>query len=158
MFRFFFVISCKSCDKLFWDLKKMQEHKPHKGRGCKTDRSQPRTRKVTKKARVCEQCGKTFSSGSNLKTHQYMIHLPEDMKTVFECFICHATFPERYKLRRHIRRHNPNLVKCNVCDAMLSTQNFARHAKSHSDVCPFSCSFCEKKFKFAIRLKVRLRL
>lgn len=112
---------------------------------------------------ICEHCGVVCSTLGNYRIHEYAKHLPEDLKTVFECYICKIIFNSNKKLKRHMITYHigKKLVQCTICNLAMNKQSLARHYKSHSDETPFVCSFskpcgtpCGKAFKFSRGLEV----
>ena len=49
---------------------------------------------------LCDHCSKTFSRGSNLKTHVKTVHMLEKL---FTCDHCSKTFSQGRSLKNHVR-------------------------------------------------------
>lgn len=124
----------------------------------------------------CEQCGKEYSSKSDLTRHiravhlklkpygcnqcdykcSYKGHLNQHIKSVhskikdFECNQCDAKFPSNGKLQRHIGAVHMELKPygCNQCDAKFSGgSHLQRHIKTvHMELKPYECNQCDAKF------------
>ncbi|XP_058464355.1 zinc finger protein 2-like [Malaya genurostris] len=129
---------------------------------------------------VCDQCGKTFSTGGALKKHSY-IHTG-DMP--FECKVCKRRLPTAHKLKEHTMRHEgiknhvcpycgqkkttrhelkvhmnyhtrEKQFTCHVCAQVFSNiGNMSRHIKIvHCGIKAFPCTFCDRSFGKAETLK-----
>lgn len=107
---------------------------------------------------MCDQCGKIFARGRNLRDHIYSQHLPKEQKSLFECYLCRETFFTRIGVKYHMAIHvGKKMVQCTVCNVMTDRRSYSRHFKSHSNIKPFSCSQCDKTFTFLQGLKVNKR-
>ena len=66
-----------------------------------------------KKAYKCSFCDKSFSQGSNLKTHQKDVHYKAKP---FKCDTCGKLFQRNNALKIHVKvQHQGIRFKCNYC-------------------------------------------
>lgn len=142
-----FSSSCFKCNKYYWDIEKLTEHV----RNHKTLQNQGDL------PLLCDVCGRTYESETLLRTH-LNIHLRAEEKPTFECFMCQKRFAMKMSLVTHMTQHSANEVEkhqCNICKRWCARKDtLKRHILTHTDVCSFQCSYCEKKFKFKNRLQV----
>ncbi|XP_030374670.1 zinc finger protein 235-like isoform X2 [Scaptodrosophila lebanonensis] len=94
---------------------------------------------------VCDQCGRTFSDGSNLKVHL----LRHTGVKNFECEQCGNKYFTHHLLNLHIRvRHKGEMpYACKFCDQRFYTSTSrCRHERIHQNKRPFVCKYCGKAF------------
>jgi len=79
----------------------------------------------------------------------------------FSCSSCQKSFPQAYRLRRHVREvhDKEKMHQCDKCDKkFFKTSSLNRHKVSvHNKIRPFSCTDCEKKFKDKSALKYHIK-
>lgn len=107
---------------------------------------------------VCNYCHKAFKIMPLLKAHmkvhafQEFYRLPEK----FECDECLLKFRTRRSLKVHIYHvHKPKneeelLSLCDSCHKTFSNhRTLERHHATHSEIKPYTCGMCQKRFKFS---------
>ncbi|XP_053578001.1 zinc finger protein OZF [Bombina bombina] len=96
------------------------------------------------KSFICSQCGKMFSSKSNLNSHE---RTHEGGKP-FICPECNRRFSLKGSLVRHLRIHTGKKpFECSECGKCFNrSANLVTHKRIHSGEKPYSCSECGKNF------------
>ncbi|GAB0092640.1 zinc finger protein 33A [Sergentomyia squamirostris] len=127
----------------------------------------------TEDIHVCPECGKKYSTSSNLARHRQTHRSLEDKKArrcphcdkVYvsmpafsmhvrthnqgcECPHCGKCFSRPWLLQGHIRTHTGEKpFKCTICSkAFADKSNLRAHIQTHSDTKPHSCTRCGKSF------------
>lgn len=71
----------------------------------------------------------------------------------FSCTKCPKSFSLKSTLEAHLRTHNPQGNKefnCQVCNSCFSSKASLKvHTALHTDTKPYTCSFCDAKFRTA---------
>ena len=75
----------------------------------------------------------------------------------FSCVSCGKSFPQAYRLRRHVREvhDKEKMYECDECEKkFFKTNSLTRHKISvHDNIRPFSCPNCVSTFKDKSALK-----
>ena len=112
------------------------------------ERSSPRLRRILPKLAVT-------------RPQEHVQESPSLEIGLHPCLICRKTFPQAYRLKRHIREvhDKEKLYRCNDCDKeFFKSTSLIRHKISlHEKVRPFGCPNCESRFKDRSALKYHTR-
>jgi KRAB domain-containing zinc finger protein len=88
----------------------------------------------------CE-CGKSFSTASNLKRHKN-----KHMSDLKKCLLCDKGYCTDYELKQHLISHGQGL-QCETCGKTFrSKAGLNSHAKEHNGIFKFLCQTCGKRF------------
>ena len=123
-------------------------------------------------AQMCGICGKIFVLASSLTHHMYThderryycdkcpyhSHFESDVKKhnithhttpQHQCMHhkCGRWFRRKSDLVLHVETHKQNVITCKFCDHTTMLQKYMKeHMKSHSDILPYQCNICNKRF------------
>ena len=95
---------------------------------------------------ACTKCPKTFQKKSNLKSH-YDVHLGEKS---YSCDKCDNRFFHSGSLNRHklVKHEKTQSYVCETCSKSFSRKDWLKtHMRGHTGESPFSCDFCDQKYK-----------
>ena len=129
---------------------------------------------------ICDTCGKTFSSRSNLNKHvvshgekqccckhcgklfHYETYLREHISSVhlkifnYQCTECGKLMKSKTGLVSHVKqfhRENNEIFTCETCGKCFKQKgNLNTHMYSHQTQRNFICEFCHKSFKYPDQL------
>lgn len=73
-----------------------------------------------------------------------------------QCTMCEKWVSSKEELKRHMKRHTDQPMKCPYCDKMSPNRLALNcHVKGvHEYQAIFKCNLCDKTFKRAVALKV----
>lgn len=104
----------------------------------------------------CDVCLKKFKTARFLYHHRRQIHELGESR-VAKCDTCGFISKGLANLRKHIKTvHDMQSIKhqCSYCPSMFKSKyNLTCHERTHSGESPYSCRFCNTKFKRAHHLK-----
>ena len=96
-------------------------------------------RGIIKSNYLCYQCGTSFTSSQEMKSHVTTNHKPCECRTCGQYF---SSFPS---LKEHEVTHSD--FKCNVCEKHFKSSSFLRnHLRVHMGENTFKCKICDKSF------------
>ncbi|XP_035679728.1 zinc finger protein SNAI2-like [Branchiostoma floridae] len=93
----------------------------------------------------CPECGKRYSTSSNLARHR-QTHRDQQDKKARKCPHCDKVYVSMPALSMHIRTHKQG-CKCPYCGKCFSRPWLLQgHIRTHTGERPFVCQICEKAF------------
>ncbi|XP_050300787.1 zinc finger protein 92-like [Anthonomus grandis grandis] len=155
---------CTECDKIFamWPTTRVHMYKEH-GMDfgmivcpvCNLFKSY-RTIQVVRhmmihseeKPFLCAQCGKTFKQLTQLKNHEVIHKVPEDLPTwtkLKKCPKCDKFLANSKILKSHIKTVHEGIKPfiCNICGHKSSRKEMLTlHIRQHTATKPFECDYC----------------
>ncbi|XP_070546228.1 zinc finger protein 25-like isoform X1 [Ptychodera flava] len=132
---------------------------------------------------LCERCGLSFKSSSNLEVHQqradcserkcrfcgkkfpyreWQEHLLNDHVTeliIYECHVCEKQFVHRGRFYHHLKGHevDGNAFNCDVCGATFgAVGSLQKHKLKHTGT-ELQCDYCEYKTHYKYQLNIHMK-
>ena len=109
---------------------------------------------------ICDNCGMTFTSKDNLKSHVLSVH---EKRLDFACKHCGKRFPTLKVLEGHVKQTHTQNVKCEICDKKISNPIELRRHKVFvhketegawlCEMCPKSAFFSKSTFEKHMKTK-----
>ena len=157
--------------KMIQDISRRDSVGTESGESCASDLDLDLDQQVRSSKFTCAECGKCYSSSSNLARHR-QTHKPEvclkqcphctkeytspaalamHLRTHTQgckCPFCGKSFSRPWLLQGHIRTHTGEKpFQCNQCNkAFADKSNLRAHTQTHSSDKPYSCGKCGKSF------------
>ena len=94
-------------------------------------------------------CNFVGISKKNLNLHARMHTMQSDKQFWYKCpkSTCSSSFESENKLKRHMRIHNNDLVKCQYCPfRYVQSNQYTNHLRTHFGIMDYKCDQCDKAF------------
>ena len=128
------MFHCSICDKGYARRDVLVEHSREQHFAVETGKNY-----------ICQWCGKIFTRGGSLWTHERNVHASEG--TLYQCDKCNKNFMTTSKLKLHQLTHNGiKKYSCEVCGKEFGqASSLGRHRPIHTGEKKHSCSYCDFK-------------
>ena len=103
---------------------------------------------------ICPLCGKGFTKNHNLMKHQNFFCSKIKKVKQFQCTQCPKRFCSTTSLNFHIKSHEAEIIKCDVCNYQSNDKfRVKNHIKAvHQQEKLFECKYCKAKYSDKYRL------
>ena len=102
----------------------------------------PELKKASEKICQCDQCGRAFSSVSQLNRHR----LGHTEERPFKCTECPKAFKTEREHKKHMTFHNGEEVQCEFCEQMcIGVYSYKLHVKRKHRY-KLECEVCKREF------------
>ncbi|XP_052364710.1 sal-like protein 1 isoform X50 [Oncorhynchus keta] len=159
--------ACNQCSMTFPDSGSLKAHKqkhktgrwlnsgpgtPYSRTQCSKTFTQACNIKVQAEGRhLCSQCGKGFTSFSDLKRHT----CSQTADKPYCCSLCGNKFSRLWNLKLHRRIHTQEKPhRCTMCEKSFTRADILKvHKRTHTGERPYCCAVCGLRFKQLNHLK-----
>ena len=94
----------------------------------------------------CSKCAKMYTRKTGLEYHMKAVH-ESDINVYFSCDICDKSFKQKHNLTLHKHTHKAKEFKCNRCNASFKQNcHLLVHQRRHEKAYSFFCKICNKGF------------